>query len=490
MTSPGPSSTFAGPRSRSLWVPGYPGLAINFWDIFVHEDSMLELDLSAKFKTFSLPPSVYHEGACAVIPTVKGSFYSKYGPHTYYALNFETLTGFEVTINPATIMKVGLGRFLSTLYREESPTQGMRCFTGKYHYGVALPAELFVVNAPHTVTPLGQGRFAIGLWAYYGFIVIDCERRRATYHVLDDGSDHVLASHQWHDDQRDELYYATFSLGDSFGRCHDPSRPVACRLWKVHQPTKATTLLWEGEHVDFLHDLVVNRPRQYCVVPEMGLYEDEAGDVVRSKALVVDLAQDKQWVIDGLRVGAHAQFDPEDPNIVYFSNHNFSFESQTLLHYALKGTYSVRFRGPGTISRYRLTSDGPQAQGEFSHPKLFRVFDHELFYHRGRKVMAVIGFPDTIFLADADELALIKIISIGEEKGPENLYRTHDCAVGTISPSPDGERLYVQTRYSFQVIDIASSTVIWRRNYFFGHSCTNHMITSSDVTWGAASCSP
>jgi len=55
--------------------------------------------------------------------------------------------------------------------------------------------------------------------------------------------------------------------------------------------------------------------------------------------------------------------------------------------------------------------------------------------------------------------------------------------VGTVSPSPDGEKLFVQTTKSFQVIDLENGEAEYSRNSLFNHSCSNHMLTSTDTGW-------
>lgn len=48
---------------------------------------------------------------------------------------------------------------------------------------------------------------------------------------------------------------------------------------------------------------------------------------------------------------------------------------------------------------------------------------------------------------------------------------------------PDGEKLYVQTNNSFQIIDIASEKAEFVKDLFFTHMCSNHMLTSNDTNW-------
>lgn len=444
---------------------------------------MLDLNINAKFEAFVLPPNAPHENSTMVIPAVRGTPFLRYGKHVYYCYNFKSQKGFAVSIRHLDIMKVGIGRFLDANYRREKHIFKLKYLVQKYHYGMSLLEQLFLINTPHTVTSIGKGRFIIGLWAYYGYLLVDCREKTVTYRVLEGDDNHVLGSHQWFDPKTDELYYMTFSLPDSLKRCIDPYNEVFCRVLKEDMNTGKTTLIWEGEHVDYLHDIEVNETRKYCVIPEFGFFLDGNNNLIPSTALVVDLKTKKHWKIPDLVTGAHIKFDPEDPDIAYFSNHNFKIVHKPMITYIIKGKYFVDFCGPGYISKYRLTDEGPQKMGEFTHPELFRVFDHKIFFHRGRKIIAVIGFPNTIFLADADDLTFIKKIEVTNERSVKHLYRKIPCSVGTITHSFDGEKLYVQTRYSFQIIDIETGKPECIKNYFFSHTCTNHMINCTDTDW-------
>jgi len=445
---------------------------------------MIDRKIKARFREFELPEAAVQESASVAIPTVRGNLRMRYGGHVYYFLNFRTRRGLEVKIGHLQIMKIGFRRFLRANHEPRRHIFKLRYLFQRYHYGMSLFEQLFLINSPHTMTHLGDGRFAIGLWAYFGCLIVDCRNRTVVYRILEEeDDDHVLGSHQWRDPDSGELYFMSYSLKDSLRRSLDPHNPVSCRVLKLDERTGQTTRLWQGKHTDYLHDIALDDRRQYCVIPEFGLYLDAQGQLIPSRALVLDLKHDKRWVIPELKAGAHVKFDPRDPDVIYLSNHNFKYVPMSLFKYALKGHYVVSFFGPGTISKHRLTPDGPEELGAFTHPKLFRVFDHEVFFHRGRKLIAVIGFPNAIYLADADDLTLVKIIEVKNPRSSKHLYRDFPCAVGTIAPSLDGEKIYVQTRYSFQIIDIDSGKPDWARSYFFGHSCTNHMIATSDTAW-------
>jgi len=232
-----------------------------------------------------------------------------------------------------------------------------------------------------------------------------------------------------------------------------------------------------------MHDILINRDRQYCIACELGMYLDEEGEIIPSKVLILDLKNEKEWMIDRFVVAAHAQFDPEDANVVYFSNHNFQFEHSSFLKLLKKASYSVRFRGPASVYKYRLTPDGPREIGVFTRPDFYRLTNMHVFNHRGRKLMAAMGFPDEVFLVDANDMTFIRKLRVKDPCSLKHLYSKKRALIGTIAPTPDGEKLFVQTTRSFQVIDVATSEADYVRDYFYNHSCSNHMLTSTDTGW-------
>ena len=172
-----------------------------------------------------------------------------------------------------------------------------------------------------------------------------------------------------------------------------------------------------------------------------------------------------------------------DPNVIYFSSHNFQFQHSSIITALKKGTYSVKFRGPASVFKYRLTSEGPREMGVFTRPDFFRLTNMHVFLHRGRKVIAAMGFPDDVFLVDADNMSFIRKITVPYPRSWKHLYSPKKAMIGTISPSPDGEKLFVHTTKSFGIVDIATGQSECVRDYFYNHTCSNHMVTCSDTTW-------
>ena len=429
-------------------------------------------NIKAQFNEFSLPPIVEHDSS-AIVPTVKGVPFFKYGLHAYYLLNFKTSKGLCVTISQKDIIQPGLSGLLNSNHKTHKYFRKTKSLLQRYHYGFNILEQIMLMTVPHSVTPICHGRFLINLWSYCGYLDIDCKKRSTKYITIEQNyDDHVLGSQQYYDAHNDELYYMSYSLKDSLKRIDNPKQEVFCKILKRKNKTGDTEELWSGQFVDFLHEIIVNTTRQYCVVCEMGMYTDKQNNIIPSEVLILDLQNGKSWTISHFIVAAHAQFDPNEPDIVYFSNHNFNFKHSNIFKLLKNATYGVNFRGPASVYKYRLTANGPVELGEFTHPDLFRLTNSHVFNHRGQKILAVIGFPNFIFLADADSMEFIKKIELNPP-----------WSIGTIAPSPDGEKIYAQSTRSFKVIDIGSEQVDMVIDYRYNHSCANHMIASNDTDW-------
>ena len=439
--------------------------------------------IRAKFKEFPVPPIARHNSS-AVIPTVKGTPTFKYGIHAYYFLNFQTLKGLRVTINHRDIILPGLTKFLKANYKAYKHFHKLRSLFQRYHYDFNFLEQIMLMTVPHTVTYIKKGRFLINLWSYFGYLDIDCKNRSARYVMIEeDNGDDVLGSEQLYDPQKDELYYMSYSLKDSLKRITSPEQKVSCKILKRENKTADTKTVWSGEFVDYAHDILINETRQYCVICELGLYKDKQDNIIPSKVLVLDLKNNKSWIISRFIVAAHAQFDPDDPDIIYFSNHNFVFKHSSIFKLLRTGTYGIDFRGPASVYKYHLTSDGPKELGVFTKPEFFRLTNFHVFRHRGEKILAAIGFPNFIFIADAKTMKYIKRLEVNHPRTLKHLYRNIPCAIGTISPSIDGEKIYVQTTRSFQAVDIATGKADVIIDHFYNHSCANHLLTSIDTDW-------
>lgn len=446
---------------------------------------MRRVRIPARFSELALPPETPRSASSAVIPTVRGTWLLKYGCHAYYFMNFSKQTGLCARIGHARIIRPGLARFFRANHIQHARNHTLRSLRQTYHYDFGFLPQIMLMTVPHTVTPLGGGRFLISLWSYPGYLEVDCRERAVHYHLREDdpADDHVLGSVQWREAEAGERYFMTYSLGDSMQRALDPHRPVASRILKRDEASGETEEVWSGELADYLHDLMIDRTGRYMVACELGMFLDSDQRIIPSKVLVLDLVAGKQWVLSRFIVAAHAQFDPVEPDVIYFSNHNFQFRPTNLVKLYANAAYDIRFHGPASVFKYRLTPEGPEEIGEFTDPGFFRLTNMHAFQHRGRTIVVAMGSPNYLFVIDAETMKLLKRIEVHHRPGLSSLFRKLPCMIGTFSPSLDGEKLYVHTNRSFQVIDVDTGEPDMVRSSFWNHSCSNHMVTSTDVDW-------
>jgi len=99
-----------------------------------------------------------------------------------------------------------------------------------------------------------------------------------------------------------------------------------------------------------------------------------------------------------------------------------------------------------------------------------------VFVHRGRKILACTGFPNYIFIADGDSLELLEKVEIKESSGEKSV-------VGSLFPSPDGEKICLITTRSFQMVDVESGRADFVHDLGKIYDPFNHMTCVSDTDW-------
>lgn len=424
----------------------------------------------AHIEAFTLPAAAAMD-AVAVIPTVRSTWLMAYGEHAWYVIDCRTQQGFCVRVRHRDIILPGLARFVRSCSR---PPSLLRCLGGRFHYGLSFPEQIMLMTVPHAVTDMGDGRFLINLWSYGGFLVLDTRTRTVLYHLLDDpGRDQVLGSQQWLDRTTGRLHAMAYSLPDSIARIRDPGHPVAARIFTHALDVPGSTTVWEGPLSDYLHDIAISQDGRHGVACELGMYRDAARGIIPSRVLFFEPGGARRhWIVDRFLVAAHAQFDPRDPDVVYVSNHHFTFRHTHLLRLLKRGAYHVRFHGPATIFKYHLGADGPQEVGSFTRPDFYRLTNQHPFVHQDRVLIAATGFPDRLHLIDARTMRGERVIHVRDGMaggGPP-------AVIGTMAPSPCGTRLLVQTTRTFQIIDLASGEAVCRHDWGHRHTCSNHMI--------------
>ena len=400
----------------------------------------------------------------------------RYGEHAYYFYNFAKGHGLRVSLSHWSVLGPGFAR-LRKAFAAGTGLKGLQLLSGSYHYGFNFFEQIAIMTVPHAVTPIGGGKFIINLWSYFGYIEIDCIEKTAIYWLSED-NDTVLGSQQSLSASGKELYYMSYSLADSMLRFLNPKTPVMAEIRRRGLDGFDIGTVWKGLMSDYLHDILLSSDGRFCVACELGMFSDTDDKLIPSKVLVADIQSGVSWMLERFLVAAHAEFDPVESHVIYFSEHNFRFRHTNIIKTLVNATYDIEFLGPAAVYKYRLTPSGPVELGVFTKPDLFRLTNIHVFMHRGQKILAAVGAPNYIFIADAESMTFIRKIEIAHPFAAGSA-----CLVGTFSVAPDGEAFYVQTNKSFQIIDVASGQPLFLRPLPHNHMCSNHMQTSTDISW-------
>lgn len=172
-----------------------------------------------------------------------------------------------------------------------------------------------------------------------------------------------------------------------------------------------------------------------------------------------------------MTTAAHIEFDPEEPLICYLSGHNIGL---------IGG--KVGIFGPGTIQKFRLKETGPEFLGEFTCPGFYRITTHAVFRHRGESMIAVSGYPDTVFLIDASTMQLYKTIDMhsSEAESVDAGLLPHICGQDCygIAASGDGQSIVIAGSGFVRTADIETGEIGFKgriEGYHAGSCFTGHL---------------
>ena len=326
-------------------------------------------------------------------------------------------------------------------------------------------------TGPHTDHPLEDGRILVGCRAFNRYIVMDPRTAKAELWNPNVNDDFVSCTN--HIDANGEMFFAAWPLEDTHGRTQSPASPVRVRLLRTHVGGTDPQEIWSGVLGDFLHVVAMSADRRFLVATEMGVRPrrrmpsvdtDAAPDawracrdagIVPSATLVVDLERGREWRINTpTATTAHVEFDPEVPNRCYISAHNI----------ALDKSCQVLF-GPGELYAYDLLEDGPKLRGTYSAPDFHRVTSHQVFRAGTKKLIAITGYTEQIFLLDADTMEHHRTIPLFEADGVNTADLPFICVPEARAPygvamSADGRHLYVTGSGTLFVVETDTGRVV------------------------------
>ena len=437
--------------------------------------------LHARFTDFELPSSMEPRDATVAIPVSNGM------QQKYFFMNLRTRKGLTVdyprrgglTTRDAYAY---LHHLCSFAMREEDRVfPRLRTMFRRYHNGISFIELLYKVLKPHGMTCIGGQRYLVSLWSASIYFVIDLNKRTIEVQMLSKDRDEVFSTYQYFDAVDGETYFAT-QLGDDELHKHvmeDIHFDVPVVIKKYNWASDTVQEIWKGPFDTDTHYISLNRDRSYLALINFGDFFDEKKNLLPSRILILDMKTGKDWRIDntGWSPSAHIDWDPVDPDTCYLSCHSGVITPvDSRLKFFFQKVYKWNIFGPASVHKYRMTSRGPEKAGVFTHPEVFRLTIHKVFVHRGQKLLACTGFPNYIFIADADTLEFIRKVEVTESCGRESV-------VGSLFPSPDGEKICLITTASFQIVDVETGKIDLVYGLGKIHDPFNHMTSVSDTAW-------
>jgi hypothetical protein len=356
-----------------------------------------------------------------------------------------------------------------------------RTFFRRYHNGISFLELLYKVSKPHGITYIGNQRYLVSLWSASTYFIIDLKKQTAELQMLSKKRNEVFSTYQCYDEEESETYFATQEGDDELYKhaSEDYEFVVPIKIKKYNWKTNEISQLWHGGFDTDTHHIGLSKDKSYLGLVNFGDFFDKDKNLIPSKILILDLRTKKEWWIDntGWSPSAHIDWDPVEPDICYLSCHSGVITSaDSRLKFFLQKIYKWNIFGPASVHKYRITETGPEKMAIFTHPELFRMTIHKVFLHRGKKLLACTGFPNFIFIVDADSMEFARKIAIKEKSGK-------DSFVGSLFPSPDGEKIYLATAGSFLAVDVESGTVDLVQDLGKVYDPFNHMTCVNDTNW-------
>lgn len=450
--------------------------------------------LQARFTDFELPPSIESRGATVAFSISKGMqqkiFFMNLASGKGVIVEYPKRGGL-LTIDGCAFL-YHFCTFIAN--REHKFFPRLRTLFQRYHNGLSFLEILFKLSKPHGITYIGEQKYLVSLWSSSNYFVIDLQKRDIEVQTLYKSDQpqgiakkistalavkekqEIFSTYQYFDNKRKETYFAThLRERGKEGASYD----IPSKIQKYSWNTKKLSEVWKGDFGEADHYIALNKDKSYLGLVQFGDFFDDRNKLLPSKILILDLKANKEWRIDntGWSPSAHIDWDPIEPDVCYLSCHNGVITPvDNQLKFFFQKIYKWNIFGPASVHKYKITDDGPKKLGIFTHPDMFRMTIHKVFVHGGKKILACTGFPDNVFISDAHSLKLIRRVSIKERSGK-------DSVVGSLFPSPDGEKIFVITTRSFQIIDVESGNVDSIYDVGRRYDPFNHMASVSDTDW-------
>lgn len=411
--------------------------------------------LEAKFSTFRCPrtersPTVVDYTALSIPGSV----------HRFLDLE----SGKGITVEQGLDGIVEEARIIKAVGRRPGEYEGRRHPTilGRYPFNLKYHEWISAVMAYHWSTHLGEGKYILSGWKPV-FSLIDL-KNESFHNYTFESSVPTLHSARTHWDERSRsLYFCQYDSQGMFDASFvDSGADSFCRICRFDIDTNALDIVWQGRMKGFVDDVRINATGEYLVACS---FTPGHGDRIGySRNLVLNLLTDQHWFTDEIATPAHCDFDLDEPDVVYCSEHNFrtqEVDGLGLVRHLVTKVVNQRVKvgivspiGPARIIKYRLTGDGPVMIAETTHEQFNRSVSNWNFMYRGEHlVCAPSGDPTSICLFHAEDLSLYRAYEV-----PEPIF--------TLIPSRDGEHVFAiaaKTK-SVYVLETGTGAVVGKWN--------------------------
>lgn len=244
---------------------------------------------------------------------------------------------------------------------------------------------------------------------------------------------------------------------------------VKCQVGRVKLCDRSEEILLELDYPEETHEITCSPNDKYLVFctfkqdmyipyPKKSFYKckidyeksHKAGGVKSQELITVDLKTKKFWkiLIPEPTIG-HTVFDPLDANIFYLSAHNLVYHELT--------TFS---EGTATLLKLMIKNGKTEIIGKYTHDDLFRIFQHQAFNYCGETFLAVMSYPNKLFIINAKDLSLYRIKTIGPyiamnfSKTGNWLLEERKDIYFTVNASEDGRFVLLGCLDNFVVYDM------------------------------------
>jgi hypothetical protein len=206
----------------------------------------------------------------------------------------------------------------------------------------------------------------------------------------------------------------------------------------------------------FKQDLRVPYPkRSFFRAPADFRASHEAG-IKLQQMVTVELSSLRYWLTElPAPVVGHFVFDPDEPGVVYVSGHNAVFHQ-----------LSAFLEGPAALVRLRIADGKTVVEGRFTDDGLFRIFQHEVFRFGNRTFLAVMSYPNHLYILNVKDMRLHKKIRVGQDvetdfTGSGNSLCHGDSGIYyTVNASEDGKYLVIGSAKNFVMFDMAREELV------------------------------